>query len=123
MAQKEDLVGVGVTPEAADILGANVVAVTAAGSAITDAGSITAKLAVVSGADGTKGAILPTWKKGDIFYVKNAANAVLKLYPASASHSINGGTAGASVSLAAYEMAILFADSATNCQGGVAVVF
>ena len=123
MAEKADLIGVGVEATQAGLLGANVETVAAAGSAITDATAATQKLIVATGADGTKGIKLPAGKTGDVFIVKNVANAVLKLYPASASVAMNGGTAGAAVSMAAYEMAIVFQNSATNCYGAVAVVF
>lgn len=72
-----------------------VATVAAAGSDNTDAGAITDYGVVhATGADGTKGVILPTAAAGKVVIVKNAdaANAVLKVYPG-ASDKINSGTA------------------------------
>ena len=75
----------------------------AAGSAQGDAGTITGQLVFVTGADATKGVILPTVTKGKFIIVVNTANAVLKIYPASG-EKIQGGTANANISLAAYSV-------------------
>ena len=75
----------------------------AAGSAQGDAGTITGQLVFVTGADATKGVILPTVKNGKFIIVVNTANAVLKIYPASG-EKIQGGTANANISLAAYSV-------------------
>jgi hypothetical protein len=67
----------------------------AAGSDNTDAGVITGYGVVhATGANGTKGVILPTAVAGKVVIIKNAdaANAVLKVYPG-ASDKINSGTA------------------------------
>jgi hypothetical protein len=57
----------------------------------------------VTGADATKGVILPTVTNGKFIIVVNTANAVLKIYPASG-EKIQGGTANANISLAAYSV-------------------
>ena len=75
----------------------------AAGSAQGDAGTITGQLVFVTGADATKGVILPTVTNGKFIIVVNTANAVLKIYPASG-EKIQGGTANANISLAAYSV-------------------
>ena len=75
----------------------------AAGSAQGDAGKITGQLVFVTDADATKGVILPTVTKGKFIIVVNTANAVLKIYPASG-EKIQGGTANANISLAAYSV-------------------
>ena len=75
----------------------------AAGSAQGDAGSITGQLVFVTDADATKGVILPTVTNGKFIIVVNTANAVLKIYPASG-EKIQGGTANANISLAAYSV-------------------
>lgn len=75
----------------------------AAGSAQGDAGTITGQLVFVTGADATKGVILPTVTNGKFIIVVNTANAVLKIYPASG-EKIQGGTADANISLAAYSV-------------------
>lgn len=75
----------------------------AAGSAQGDAGTITGQLVFVTDADATKGVILPTVTNGKFIIVVNTANAVLKIYPASG-EKIQGGTANANISLAAYSV-------------------
>ena len=75
----------------------------AAGSAQGDAGTITRQLVFVTGADATKGVILPTVTNGKFIIVVNTANAILKIYPASG-EKIQGGTANANISLAAYSV-------------------
>ncbi len=75
----------------------------AAGSAQGDAGKITGQLVFVTGADATKGVILPTVTNGKFIIVVNTANDVLKIYPAS-EEKIQGGTANANISLAAYSV-------------------
>ena len=75
----------------------------AAGSAQGDAGKITGQLVFVTGADATKGVILPTVTNGKFIIVVNTANAILKIYPASG-EKIQGGTANANISLAAYSV-------------------
>lgn len=75
----------------------------AAGSAQGDAGTITGQLVFVTGADATKGVILPTVTNGKFIIVVNTANAVLKIYPASG-EKIQGGTVNANISLAAYSV-------------------
>ena len=75
----------------------------AAGSAQGNAGTITGQLVFVTGADATKGVILPTVTNGKFIIVVNTANAILKIYPASG-EKIQGGTANANISLAAYSV-------------------
>ena len=75
----------------------------AAGSAQGDAGTITGQLVFVTDADATKGVILPTVTNGKFIIVVNTANAVLKIYPASG-EKIQGGTANANITLAAYSV-------------------
>ena len=75
----------------------------AAGSAQGNAGTITGQLVFVTDADATKGVILPTVTNGKFIIVVNTANAILKIYPASG-EKIQGGTANANISLAAYSV-------------------
>ena len=82
----------------------NVQAVTAAGSAKSDATLIGTKaraLVVASGADGTKGIRLPKAVPGKAYTVKNVDNAVLKVYPYEDESQINVLSAGAAISMAA----------------------
>lgn len=91
-----------------------VTSVTAAGSAIGDAAQLSQGLNVVTGADGTKGVILPTAVPGMVVYVKGVTAGVLKIYPKSGS-TINALSASAAMSLASGATpAILVASSATQ---------
>lgn len=96
----------------------NVEAVAAAGSAQGDAGAVTAASGAIihaTGADATKGIVLPTAAAGKFYFVKNAdaANAVLKVYPASAD-DINALGANTAISMAANTSATFVAIDATN---------
>lgn len=75
--------------------------IVAAGSAQGDATALTGQLNFVTGADAAKGVILPSVAENKVMIVVNTANAVLKIYPASG-EKIQGGTANANISLAAY---------------------
>ncbi len=87
---------------------------TAAGSTNADAASINNGYAVVSGADGTKGVILPAGVKGNYVTVKNAGGSALKVYPP-AGAAINGLTATTgAISLAANTVARFVFASATQ---------
>lgn len=92
-----------------------VAAVAAAGSAQGDAGACVAGFSHVTGADATKGARLPAAAAGVICIIKNsdAANAVLKLYPASGD-AINALSANASLDMAAKTSVFLIALDATT---------
>lgn len=85
-------------------------AVAAAGSAQGDATAITAGSGAIihaTGADGTKGIKLPAAAAGKKYYIKNAdaANAILKVYPATGD-KINAGAADAALSMAAKTAAV-----------------
>ena len=75
----------------------------------------TVGFAFVTGADGTKGAVLPAAVAGKVIVVKNsdAANAILKLYPASGD-AINALAANASLNMAAKTSALLVCLDATT---------
>lgn len=83
------------------------VAVTPAGSAQGDAGSLVAGcLNTVTGADGTKGVVLPVPAAGDVVRVYSAtATNGLKVYPHSGG-DINDGSADAAVTIEGKTMAI-----------------
>ncbi len=96
----------------ANLLAVNSVA--AAGSAIGDATALGNGLNIVSGADGTKGVILPTPKPGQMVIVKGTTAGVLKVYPQSGS-VINALSASAALSLTTGAMPSIFvASSATQ---------
>lgn len=91
-----------------------VTSVAAAGSSISDAAQLSQGLNVVSGADGTKGVILPVAVPGLMVIVKGTTAGVLKIYPVSGS-TINALSASAAISLTTGAMpAILVASSATQ---------
>jgi len=91
-----------------------VLAVTAAGSTIADAAQLIEGLNIVTGADGTKGVILPVAVAGMTVEVKGVTAGVLKIYPVSGS-TINALSASAAISLASGAVpVILRASSATQ---------
>ncbi len=91
-----------------------VAAVTAAGSAQGDAAALVEGFNVVTGADGTKGVILPTAAAGMIVYTKGVTAAVLKVYPATGG-TINALSANGAISLTTGVMPSIFiASSATQ---------
>lgn len=91
-----------------------VLAVTAAGSAQGDAAQLIEGFNVVTGADGTKGVILPTAVAGGEVIVKGVTAGVLKIYPATGG-TINALSANAAISLASGAIpVILVASSATQ---------
>lgn len=88
--------------------------VAAAGSTNADAAALSAGYNIVTGADATKGVILPAAVAGRPVWVKNGAAAVLKVYPPSGA-AINGLTATTgAISMAANTFAIFMGDSATQ---------
>lgn len=91
-----------------------VAAVTAAGSVIGDAAQLSQGLNVVTGADGTKGVILPTAVPGMIVYVKGVTAGVLKVWPKTGG-TINALSASAALSMTTGAMPLTFiASSATQ---------
>lgn len=89
-------------------------AVAAAGSIISDAAQLLEGFQVVTGADGTKGVILPVAVAGMQVWIKGAANAVLKVWPQTGA-AINGVAASSAMSLASgLTPAIFIADSTTQ---------
>lgn len=91
------------------------VAVAAAGSAQSDAASLTrGSLNYVSGADGTKGVVLPENVPGARVEVYNLhASNGLKVYPASGG-DINDGTQNAAVTIEGKTLAIFVAVDGTT---------
>lgn len=89
-------------------------AVAAAGSAQGDAAALTGVLNIVSGADGTKGVILPTCAEGLQYFVYNSvATNGLKIYPATGG-DINDGTANAAITIEGKTLAIFIGTDATT---------
>lgn len=74
---------------------------TATGSALADALKLNARTNVVSTVAASTGVALPTGAAvGDLVFVSNGGANALAVYPATAAGTINGGSAGAAVSLA-----------------------
>lgn len=90
-----------------------VTAVTAAGSVIGDAAQLSQGLNVVTGADGTKGVILPTAVPGMVVYIKGVTAGVLKVYPKTSS-TINALSASAAISLTTGAMPVTLIASSTT---------
>jgi predicted RecA/RadA family phage recombinase len=88
-------------------------AVTAAGSVIGDAAQLSQGLNVVTGADGTKGVILPTAVPGMQVIVKGVTAGVLKVYPKTGS-TINALSASAAISFASGAIPAVFVASSTT---------
>lgn len=87
--------------------------VAAAGANQGNAAAMSADFVLVTGADATKGVILPEPVAGRILMLKNNAAAVLKVYPASGGQ-INAVGADTAMSLAANVSAVFMASSATQ---------
>ena len=87
-----------------------VAAVTAAGSTAADAAQLSQGLNVVTGADGTKGVILPVAVPGMQVIVKGVTAGVLKVYPETSS-TINALSASAAISLASGAIPVTFVAS------------
>jgi len=80
MALAKELVGSGFSPGQARGIGGQYTALTAAGSAQTDATTVTASMSIVAGADGTKGVILTGDVGGEVWLFNNSGS-TLKVYP------------------------------------------
>jgi lipopolysaccharide export system protein LptA len=89
--------------------------VAAAGSNQGTAAAVAAGFTLVTGADAAKGVVLPAASAGLIVIIKNAdaANAVLKVYPASGD-AINALAANASYDMAAKTSVLLVAYDSTT---------
>jgi len=89
--------------------------VAAAGANQGNAAAVTAGFTLVTGADATKGVVLPAASAGLVVIIKNAdaANAVLKVYPASGD-AINALSANASYDMAAKTSMLLVAYDSTT---------
>ncbi len=90
-----------------------VTAVTAAGSTAADAAQLSQGLNIVTGADGTKGVILPVAVPGMQVIVKGVTAGVLKVYPKTSS-TINALSASAAISFASGAIPAIFVASSTT---------
>lgn len=76
-------------------------AVSAAGSAITDATALTSAVNLLTTVASNTGVLLPDADIGDMIVVGNGGSNAAKVYPPTSSGKINNGSAGAAVSVAA----------------------
>jgi hypothetical protein len=84
MPLASELVGSGFSPgQAAGAGGTANTALAATGSTQADAALIRAGSVIVTGADGTKGVVLPAGMVGDSVYLANSSASALKVYPPS----------------------------------------
>lgn len=97
---------------------------TAAGTTIADAlqlSSIVNNFGTVASGAGAK--LSDSVRSGLLVYVRNGGANALLLYPPNASGTINGGSTGAAVSIAATEVAVFVKVVANTWVGGVMVAF
>lgn len=87
--------------------------VAATGSTQANAAAVGDGFTLVSGADATKGVLLPAAVAGRVIILKNNANAVLKVWPASGD-AVNAIAADSNYVLAAYTSVLLVAYDATT---------
>lgn len=92
MAYAKELVGGAISPGSAIVFGGQYAAVVAAGSAQGDATLVGSSMAIVTGADGTKGVILLAAQVGDSVDIFNNSGSTLKVYPDSGAAIVVNGT-------------------------------
>jgi predicted RecA/RadA family phage recombinase len=110
-ASGDDTGAVNINVRPSNLLGVS--AVTAAGSIISDAAALANGLNIVTGADGTKGVILPVAVAGMQVYIKGVTAGVLKVWPQSGG-TINALSASAAISLASGAVPAIFVASSTT---------
>ncbi len=81
MTYATELVGAGISPGTAAGMGGAYAAIAAAGSVQGDGTVVGASMAMVTGADGTKGVTLKSGQPGDEVWIFNNAGSTLKVYP------------------------------------------
>lgn len=115
MASFTETVKAGIWAAVAKVLARETVntAVAAAGSTQADAASVKEGFTRVTGADATKGVVLPAAEAGTRVLLKNGAAAALKVYPASGD-AINAGAANAAFTVPASTSVTLVAEDATT---------
>ena len=124
MSLLTDLIGLGLPPEVSSVLNSQTTSsaparsasgtLTATGSAIGDALALSAFVNVVGTTAASTGVKLPDAPIGSIIFVQNNGANALNLYPVDANGTINGGTAGAAVTIAAAAGNIAVRQTSTN---------
>lgn len=110
MALATELMGVGFSAGQASGTGGQYVALTATGSSLATAATVTASMCVIASADGTKGVRL-AGQVGDEVWMFNNSGSTCPVYPDTSSVAIcvpgtGLGTAGSAFSLLTYKTAI-----------------
>lgn len=118
MTMAKEMLGGGVSAGMAAAMGGQGGTLAAAGSAQTDAALVQVSITIVTGADGTKGVILPAGTLGDEIWLFNNSASTLKVYPPSgAAISVAGtglGTADAAFSQLLRKCTLYKCQSATQ---------
>ena len=120
MPQASDLMGFGLPPFLAEQLGNTVQSVTGAGTTLATAAKIYSEghLVLVTGASSQTGAVLPAAAKiGTPYYICSVGGTAAKIWPNSASGTINGGSAGAGVTFSAAVASGIFIKTAQTSAG------
>ena len=83
MAMAKEVMGGGFSAGQAQAMGGQALSLAAAGSTQGTAAAVTASIVIATGADGTKGVVLPAGQVGDEIWIFNNAGSTLKVYPPS----------------------------------------
>lgn len=120
----QDLMGLGLPAEVSSVLSSQSVSsaptrstsgtLTATGSTIADALALTNFVNLVGTVAVSTGVKLPDAPIGSIVFVQNNGANALNLYPVDTSGTINNGTAGAAVTIAAAAANVAVRQSSTN---------
>lgn len=92
MTMAKEMLGGGFSGGAAAAIGGQSASLAAAGSAQGDAALVVCSNTIVTGADGSKGVILPAGSVGDEIWIFNNAGSTLKVYPPSGAAIAVAGT-------------------------------
>ena len=115
LVKRENLMAASCSDMLAGLIGSTPGTQAAAGTTQATATALTSKFVKVSGASGSNGVSIVDCTPGEVQLIKNTngANALL-VYPHASTHTFNGGTAGASVSIAANAGVVIWRYDATD---------
>lgn len=118
MSKATDLIAANINVVAAGAICDNLndidAAVTAAGTVITDAFDLTAKVNIVTSAAASTGVQVPVTNPGVMIIIKNTDSDTINVWPAAATIAYNGGSAGAAVTLAQNKTGLSIQTAATT---------
>ena len=118
MALAQHLIGLGVAPELARRLGNEPSAKTGVTTALATGTAITNNFTMTTTASSQTAFVLPSVEAGSgPFLITNPSATTALIYPNTSSETINGGSAGASVSLAQNKTALYFKTGALTWVG------